>query len=69
MKPSILVMHDGEPVALVNAQHLTLVGAGRRLGSEDPRLRQVLRMAAYAQRIAQEKLPGPYSNADASVSR
>lgn len=64
-RPSILVTYDGEPVALVNPRHTTLVGQAADLLPNHPLLRMTIAMATYAKLVARNDLPGPYSDPDA----
>lgn len=67
MQPSILVTHQHEPVALVNARHTTLLGSTAELPPDSPRRRFVIYMAYHAQLIAQGRLPGPYRQNEAEA--
>jgi len=63
--PSILVSQSDEPVALVNARHVSFLPTVSDLPANHPRLRLVLYMARYAQLIASGEHPGPYTDPDA----
>jgi hypothetical protein len=63
--PSILVSYIDEPVALVNARHVTFLGPAAELPAGHPRLRLLIYMARYAQLVACRERPGPYTDADA----
>ncbi|HUA48701.1 MAG TPA: hypothetical protein VMA77_25945 [Solirubrobacteraceae bacterium] len=63
--PSILVSYDGQPIALVNRRHTTLVGQAADLPTGHPLLRTATWMAAYAKLVATNELPGPYKDPDA----
>jgi len=67
MKASILVTHQRQPVALVNARHATLLGPAADLAPNDPRRRFVINMAYYAQLIARGQLSVHYRDEDAEA--
>jgi hypothetical protein len=64
-RPSILVTYDGEPVALVNPRHTTLLGQAANLPPNHPLLRMTIAMATYAKLVARNDLPGHYTDPDA----
>jgi len=64
-RPSILVTYDGEPVALVNPRHTTLVGQASDHPPNHPLARMATTMAAYAKLITTNTIPGPYTDPDA----
>ncbi len=65
MRPSILVSYGGRPVALVNPRHTTLVGRVEHLPPGHWLLRMATAMSQYAELIATNRLPGPYTDGDA----
>jgi hypothetical protein len=64
-KPSILVTYENEPVALVNARHVSFLPPASDLPGGHRRLRLFIYMARYAQLIASGDRPEPYADADA----
>jgi hypothetical protein len=60
---SILITYRNEPVALVNARHVTFVC---EIPAGDPRQQLFVYMARYAQQIAIGERAGPYSDEAAS---
>jgi hypothetical protein len=65
MKASILVTHQRQQIALVNARHTTLLGPAAQLPAGHARLRHLMHMTHYAQLIARGQLPGHYRDEDA----
>lgn len=66
LSPSnILIQYRGTPAALVNARRLSFLGDIRHLPPGDPLVKVVANMAYYAQLVLSERMPGPYSDADA----
>lgn len=65
MRPSILVTHERQPIALVNARHTTLVGPAAQPREANPRLALHLHIVHYAQLVARGDLPGAYRDCDA----
>jgi hypothetical protein len=62
---NILVTHNHQPVALVNARHATLLGPVAELPAGHPQLRLTVYMTIYAHLIATGQHPGPYDDQDA----
>jgi hypothetical protein len=62
---NILVTHNHQPVALVNARRATLLGPIANLPAGRPKLRLTLHMAIYAHLIASGQHRGPYDDQDA----
>jgi len=62
---SILITYNGQPVALANRRHSTLVADAAQLPAGEPRVRMATWMAVYAKLVLVHQLRGPYTDRDA----